>query len=322
RALWTLSWWRQTVHHSCRISREAGMPTSTPVDVFTDWLSTRPRDARMAIAIDADRLICESGLLGRSAIMDKNGREWQVVVFRGDDLAFRLRFRRASAHPTTVVVLTRGEGTDGKIDVSCITEVLARNEGGTPLDLSVPAFFKRVCPKINFPPLELRRRKAALLTHLETVPAAAAKIVERWGRPDDWGRGQVAAMTILARHLALSVRALWPDETEPVDFVAHALRLLIGSPQLADERAIVQDMVREAARPQVRQHLHWLDVPPEELAVYLVLRRCVADMALQNPSHQLAGLQVFSPETALLDLEPLAPGVAAALSADAQIWAA
>src|SRR5262249_42107331 len=130
------------------------------------------------------------------------------------------------------------------------------------------------------------------------------------------------AMTILARHLTLSVRDLWPDETEPVDFVAHALRLLIGSPQLADERAIVQDMVREAARPQVRQHLHWLDVPPEEWAVYLVLRRCVADMALQNPSHQLAGLQIFSPETALLDLEPLAPGVAAALSADAQSWAA
>src|SRR5262249_14795783 len=58
------------------------------------------------------------------------------------------------------------------------------------------------------------------------------------------------------------------------------------------------------------------------LAAYLVLRRFVADMALQNPSHQLSGLQIFSPETALLDLEPLAPGVAAALSTDAQVWAA
>ena len=86
------------------------MPPSTPVDVFTDWLSTRPREARMAIAIDADRLICESGLLGgRNTIVDNKGREWQVVVFRGDDLAFRLRFRKAAAHPATVVVLTRGE---------------------------------------------------------------------------------------------------------------------------------------------------------------------------------------------------------------------
>jgi hypothetical protein len=276
----------------------------------------------MAIAIDADRLVCESGLLGRNTIVDKQGREWQVVVFRGDDLAFRLRFRKAAAHPATVVVLTRGEGTDEKIDVSCITDVLTRNEGGDPLDLSVPAFFKRLCPKINFPPLELRRHKDALLARLEAVPTAATKIVERWGRAVDWGRGQVAAMSILARHPVLSVRDLWPDETEPVDFVAHALRLLIGNPQLADERALVQEMIREAARPQVSQHLHWLDVPPEELAAYLILRRFVADVELQNPSNQLSGLQIFSPETGLLDLEPLAPGVAAALSADPQVWAA
>src|SRR5215467_7782174 len=298
------------------------MPPSTPVDVFTNWLSTRPSEARMAIAIDADRFVCESGLLGRNIIVDKKGREWQVVVFRGDDLAFRLRFRKAAPHPATVVVLTRGEGTDEKIDVSGITDVLARNEGGDPLDLSVPAFFKRLCPKINFPPLELRRHKDALLTRLEAVPTAAAKIVERWGRGGDWGRGQVAAMSLLARHRGLSVRDLWPDETELVDFVAHALRLLIGDPQLADERAIVQEMIREAARPQVSQHLHWLDVPPEELAAYLILRRFVADVELQNPSNQLSGLQIFSPETSLLDLEPLALGVAATLSADAQVWAA
>src|SRR5262249_28340895 len=195
----------------------------------------------------------------------------QVVVFRGDDLAFRLRFRKAAAHPTTVVVLTRGEGTNGKIDVSCITDVLARNEGGDPLDLSVPAFFKRLCPKINFPPLELRRHKDALLARLDTVPTAAAKIVERWGRSVDWGRGQVATMSILARHRVLSVRDLWPDETEPVDFVAHALRLLIGDPQLTDERALVQEMIREAARPQLRPHLHWLGVPPTRLAATRLL---------------------------------------------------
>ena len=170
--------------------------------------------------------------------------------------------------------------------------------------------------------MELRRHKDALLTRLEAIPTAAAKIVERWGRSVDWGRGQVAAMSLLARHWVLSVRDLWPDETEPVDFVAHALRLLIGDPQLADERALVQEIIREAARPQVSQHLHWLDVLPEELAAYLILRRFVADVALQNPSNQLSGLRIFSPETSLLDLEPLALGVASALSADTQVWAA
>ena len=35
-------------------------------------------------------------------------------------------------------------------------------------------------------------------------------------------------MILLARHRELSVRDLWPDETEPMDFLTHALRLLIG----------------------------------------------------------------------------------------------
>ncbi len=296
------------------------MPTSTPVEVFTDWLSSRPRDARVAIAIDADRLVCESGLLGRNTIVDKNGCEWQLVVFRGDDLAFRLRFRKASARPPMAVVLTRGEGSDGKINVSHLTDILARNESGAPLDLSLPAFFKKLCPKINFPPAELRRHKNALLARLDIVPTAAAKIVERWGKPDDWGRGQVAAMIVLARHSELNVRDLWPDETEAVDFVAHALRLVVGSPQLAEEHPLIQEMIREAARPQVREHLHWLDVPCEELAAYLVLRRFAADVQLQNPSTQLTGLQIFSPETSLTKMEPLALRVATALHADTRVW--
>ena len=75
------------------------MPPSTPVDVFTDWLSTRPREARMAIAIDADRLICESGLLGRNTIVDSKGREWQVVVFRVTTWHFGYAFARLPPIP-------------------------------------------------------------------------------------------------------------------------------------------------------------------------------------------------------------------------------
>ena len=111
-------------------------------------------------------------------------------------------------------------------------------------------------------------------------------------------------MSLLARHRVLSVRDLWPDETEPVDFVAHALRLFIGDPQLGDERALVQEIIREAARPQVSQHLHWLDVPPEELAAYLILRRFVADVELQNPSNQLSGLQISLQRPACLTSSP------------------
>jgi hypothetical protein len=96
-----------------------------------------------------------------------------------------------------LIVLARSSDAQSKIDVSYVTDILSANEGGAPLDLSVPAVFRRLCPKINFPVAELRRFKDELLEGLEAVPKAVDKIVERWGRPDDWGRGQVTRQTQL-----------------------------------------------------------------------------------------------------------------------------
>jgi hypothetical protein len=286
-----------------------------------EWLATRPTEARLAVAIDSDRLICDAGLLGRAALTDKNGRRWAPVTYRADDLAFRLKFRKATADSPALVVLTRSEGTEARIDVSHITDILARNEGGEPLDLSLPAFFRRVCRQINFPRQDLRRFKDRLLSHLDQVPQAAEKIVERWRRPDDWGRGQVAALAILAANPQLTLGELWPDELDPVEFVAHTVTLLVGYPELADDRDVVEELIREAARPAVRSHLYWLEAPPDELAAYLVLRLFASELGLQNPSTQLSGLRIFSPETPLSEMEPLATRVATTLRGNAEVWA-
>lgn len=291
----------------------------TPREVFLQWLTSRPKDARVVVTVDGDRLLNDAGVLGPLAITDNSGRQWQLAVFRGDDLAFRLRFCKVSSQPT-VIVITRGGGTLRKIEVSTIADILGKNEGSEPLGLSLPALFRRLCLKINFPASELLRYQSALFECIEAVPRAAAKIVERWGKPDDWGRGQVAAMLVLARRPELALAEIWPDETDPVQFVAHSIRMLLGFPALAADLEIVCEMVREAARPQVRDQLHWLDVAPSELAAYLVFRRFAGDAGLQNPSNQLAGLMIFPPELDPATLEPLAPLVISFLQADARTW--
>ena len=150
--------------------------TDTPVDVFLQWLGNRPRDCRMAIAVDGDSLLMDAGVLGKPNIADTLGRSWYPVVFRGNDLAFRMRFRSARSQGPVVVVLAGSRTGSGQIDVSWISDILALNEGGDPLDLSLPAFFRRICPKINFPESPLRRYKDALMERLEEVPSAALKI--------------------------------------------------------------------------------------------------------------------------------------------------
>src|SRR5438552_2594823 len=107
--------------------------THPPAMVLLEWLACRPETARVALALDPDRLLCDAGLLGWSAVTDTGGREWQVVAYRGDELAFRLRFRKAADHGRRIIVLTRGEGGHSPIDVSTLADILACNEGGPPL---------------------------------------------------------------------------------------------------------------------------------------------------------------------------------------------
>jgi PglZ domain len=294
----------------------------TPSNGFLEWLGGRPETARVALTLDLDRLLCDAGLLGWSTITDTAGREWQVVAYRGDELAFRLRFRKAAEHERRVIVVTRGEGMRTPIDVSTIADILGMDEGGPPLDLSLPAFFRRLIPKINIPAQELRRHKAALLAHLNTVPSASTKIIERWRRPDDWGRGQVAALVFLASQPERQLSDFWPDQTLAVSFLFHGLRALFCYTETEGRRSLLLEVIQEAAGPQVRHLLFWFKPPPEEVAAYLVLRHFAAHVGLQNPSTQLAGLSLFSQNVALDEMEPLALAVAEELQKDPQAWSA
>ena len=170
--------------------------TLTPTSVFLQWLGARARDCRMAVVVDSDSLLTDAGVLGRLAIVDDGGRTWRPVVFRGDDLAFRMRFRAtAGAGPVVVVLGARpqkpdanGNQTPVQIDASWVADILALNEGGEPLDLSLPAFFRLICPRINFPETPLRRYRDALMDRLEMVPPRRQRSFVPLGETDDWGR--------------------------------------------------------------------------------------------------------------------------------------
>lgn len=292
-----------------------------PSDIFFEWLAARPDHARMAVAVDGDRLLAEMGLLAKETITDANGRAWRLVVFRGDDLTFRWTYRQARANDRVLVVLARGPVPGRKIDVSHITDILAANEGGPPLDLSVPAVFRRLCPKINFPVPELRQFKDALLEQVDAVPKAAEKIVERWGRPDDWGRGQLAALVLLSRHPDWVLSEIWPNELDPASAVAHGLRVLLLAPAKSADLPIIRQMLRDAIQPQVKDHFLWFELPVEQVAAYLLIRAFAQDAKLQNPTLQLAGLQVFPLDMPLDALESVAIAVIASLKADGKAWA-
>jgi hypothetical protein len=292
----------------------------TPADIFLNWLSDRPDQARVAVAVDGDRLLADAGILGKDTETDSQGRVWQMVVFRGDDLALRLAYRKARIEKRVLIVLVRSTDTQSKIDVSYLTDILSANEGGPPLDLSVPAVFRRICPKINFPVAELRRFKEPLLERLEAVPKAVDKIIERWGRPDDWGRGQVAALVLLAEHPKWVLSDIWPDEIDPAAAIAHGLQVMLSVPSDSPDLPIIRELLQDAVYPQVREYRFWFDQPIEDIAGYLLIRAFAHDLKLQNPAVQIAGLQLFPLEMPLDRLEKSSAKVIAAMKANAPAW--
>ena len=292
----------------------------TPADIFLKWLSDRPDQARTAIAVDGDRLLADAGILGKETQADSQGRAWQLVVFRGDDLAFRLAYRTARSEKRVLVVLARSTDIQSKIRVSYLTDILSANEGGPPLDLSVAAVFRSICPKINFPTAELRRFKEPLLERLEAVPKAVDKIVERWGRPDDWGRGQVAALVLLAGHPEWALSDIWPDEIDPATAIAHGLSVMLLVPSDSPDLPIIRELLQDAVYPQVRDYCFWFDQPIEDIAGYLLIRTLAQDLKLQNPGVQITGLQLFPFEMPLDKLEKLSAKVVAAMKSNGQGW--
>jgi hypothetical protein len=50
-------------------------------------------------------LLADAGLLGKERLTDGSGRTWRLVVFRGDDLGFRLSFRQARHGQVAALVL-------------------------------------------------------------------------------------------------------------------------------------------------------------------------------------------------------------------------
>ena len=92
--------------------------THSPAELFFAWLKGRSAATRVVIAVDGDRLLADAGLLGKEKLADTTGRDWRLVVFRGDDIGFRKSNRHARPENHVLIVLARSAGTQTRINVS------------------------------------------------------------------------------------------------------------------------------------------------------------------------------------------------------------
>ncbi len=280
----------------------------TPSVIFDRWLEQQPDSARVVLVCDTDRLLADAKVLDPSAVTDPQGRKWNLAVFRGDQVQFRRSFKTAQAGGRTIIGLIGPSQPDGQVDVSYLSDILSFQEG-SPLDLSLPKYLEKFCPQISFPSRPLRHYRNALLARKEELASAGKKITSRWGKPDSWGRPQVAAMVLLAHDPTLSLENVWPDSDDPAEYVAHGLDLLLGRPELAHLRTTVLDLFISATLPAVTDSRPWFVPPPDEIAAFLLLFSHAKQAGLQNPVMQLVGAGLLPADTDWSEFSTLAPHV-------------
>src|SRR5271165_5282149 len=98
---------------------------SPPAELLSQKLAARPQGTKCVLALDPDRLVDWS-----PRMTDRKGREWETVIYRGDDVVTRRAWRRASSGNRPVcLVLARAEGDHSRLDASGLADLASRAEG-------------------------------------------------------------------------------------------------------------------------------------------------------------------------------------------------
>src|SRR4051794_18588697 len=114
---------------------------STPLELLERKLGDRPQGTRCALVVEADNLV----EWGRT-LTDRKGRDWSVVIYRGDDVVTRRAWQRSWGKEMPVcLVLTRAEGHQSRLEVSSIADLVSRSEGDV-IDLSLLGYFHALFP--------------------------------------------------------------------------------------------------------------------------------------------------------------------------------
>jgi hypothetical protein len=291
---------------------------SSPRELLLRWLGSRPKQTRCDWVVDPDRLVDWRD----PHVVDETGRTWSRVLYTGDDIAFRWAFRKAGeeaekAKRPLLIVVTKGSENPGPLDISHVTDILARAEGD-PLDLSIVAFFKSIFPKVNPPQDALREYKHAFVENVPGLRRAYIEFKHRWGEPDIWGRDQFFAVLLLARHQDLRLDEVYCGEPRLLDCLAHICRLVMHPAFKVADYSLVWATIRESLHVRVADAEPWLAMEPSDLAGYLVLRDFAESQGLQNPAVQIMGK--FPLRVDAEAMEPYALAVIGMLRRDPQVW--
>jgi hypothetical protein len=256
------------------------------------------------------------GRLGLAQEITAGGQGWPVYRYDGNDLALRVSLAQAdwtASRPgkraLIWVIAPRGSDADShtRMRLSSLTDLLALAD--EILDLSLNGVLSELIPNESWPPEALARHEAAFAANLPLVVAGHAEL--RHHLPHG-AVLDIHAVRALALHIgkpALSVGEFLFHRDSPEQVLRRYVKLAWSADWDAPSHELLREHARSSPQVALGNVVAWFEPAPENLAVYLYVRRLLGQAQVSNIANQVRGLGILG-----FDPEPLEPWVETALA--------
>ncbi|MBM4456600.1 MAG: PglZ domain-containing protein [Chloroflexi bacterium] len=267
-------------------------------------------NARLVFVFDpADRL-------GLGPEITAGGQVWPVQRYDGNDLSLRVSLVQAgwtAFRPGKRVLIwttaPRGSdlGSNAHIRLNSLTDLLALAD--EILDLSLCGVLAELIPNESWPPEALARHEAVFAANLPLVVSGHAELRRHLPRGAVLDIHAVRALALHVSKPDLPVGEFLFHRDSPEQVLRRYIKLAWSADWDAQSHELLRQHARSSPQVTLGNVAAWFEPTPENLAIYLYVRRILGQAQVSNIANQVRGLGILG-----FDPEPLEPWVETVLT--------
>lgn len=271
------------------------MPVNTLLEYTIQKISTLPDAALLVVVFDpyATLNLAES-------IDDEKERSWQVIIYDGNDLAFRKR-RPKTGLQIVWVVLPEGQRNElpPRMIINSLSDIWLRADMS--IDASLPGILHELVPTETWPVLPLWAHAAILGQNLPAISPAVVDMRRYLDRNAALDESAIRALALHCLHPDLPAHEFLFQTDTSTRVLQKYLSLLWNGQWNETGRKLLQLQAQKAPKISTDNIQTWLTATSVDLAQYIYLRQAMRRFEVSSPVNQLRGLGILKIDPELFE---------------------
>lgn len=276
----------------------ASHPFPANLDEFLlERLSDVPTAARLVIVLDP------GGRLELQSQLTVERRQWQIVRYDGNDLAFRRQFRlegQVIVWVTGTHLAKNSEPLQGaQMDLSSLTDVFRKAD--EVLDFSLIGVLTALVPNETWPHAPIERYAEILTTRLDMFLNGYTALRPHLGRGAALDAHSIRAMVLHCLQSSIAPQEFLFKQDTPARVLQQYVSLAWAADWDEEGKDLLRQQAREASKLPLGDLAAWFYVSSDSLAQFLYLYSFLSRAKLPNVVNQVRGLGILDFDPAALE---------------------